>query len=119
MIIGLGVDITDLSRIEKAMTTSKLFAARVLTDKERQVYDSLGARRKVEFLGGRFSAKESYSKAYGTGIGSQLSFQDIEILPEDSGRPQISTHPLGTDVRVSVSISHTAQVVLTEVIIEH
>lgn len=118
MIVGLGVDITDLSRIKRAQEKSSHFARRVLTANEMQAYETLSARRQLEFLGGRYSAKEAYSKAYGTGIGSKLSFQDIEILNEDSGQPQIVASPLGESVTSLISISHTAELVLTEVILE-
>lgn len=118
MIVGNGVDITDLARIKRAQTRSENFASRVLTLRELNVYQTLSAKRKLEFLGGRFSAKESYSKAYGTGIGTQLSFQEIEILNDDFGRPQVVQQPLGENARVFVSISHTDQLVLTEVLIE-
>ncbi|KRM21228.1 holo-(acyl-carrier-protein) synthase [Ligilactobacillus acidipiscis DSM 15836] len=118
VIVGLGVDITDLSRIKRAQERGSHFARRVLTPNELQFYGTLSQRRQLEFLGGRYSAKEAYSKAYGTGIGSHLSFQDIEILNEDSGQPQIVIQPLGEDVNCLVSISHTAKLVLTEVVLE-
>ncbi|GEN48845.1 holo-ACP synthase [Ligilactobacillus pobuzihii] len=118
MVVGVGVDITDLARIKRAQERSSNFASRVLTANELEIYENLSNRRQLEFLGGRFSAKESYSKAYGTGIGSQLSFQDIELLNDESGQPQVTQHPLKSAVNVAVSISHTEKLVLTEVLIE-
>ncbi|GBG94327.1 4'-phosphopantetheinyl transferase [Ligilactobacillus salitolerans] len=118
MIIGLGVDITDLDRIRSASDKSSHFARRVLTENEMEAYQALVPRRQVEFLGGRFSAKESFSKAYGTGIGKKIGFQDIEILSDQAGKPQAVCPLLKDDVNVLVSISHTAQLVMTEVILE-
>lgn len=50
-----------------------------MTNKELQIFERLSPKRKIEFLAGRFAAKEAFSKAYGTGIGRDLSFRDIEI----------------------------------------
>ncbi|GKS82304.1 holo-[acyl-carrier-protein] synthase [Ligilactobacillus pabuli] len=118
MIIGNGVDVTDLARIQRAQSRSANFASRVLTAAELAVYETLTAKRQVEYLGGRFSAKESYSKAYGTGIGTQLSFQEIEILNDDLGQPQVVKHPLKDEAQAFISISHTAELVFTEVLLE-
>ena len=52
----------------------------MLTPTELEKYNSLPTKRKVEFLAGRFAAKEAYAKALGTGIGQHVSFQDIEVL---------------------------------------
>ncbi|KIO94938.1 Holo-[acyl-carrier protein] synthase [Levilactobacillus brevis] len=60
--------------------------------------------------------KESYSKAMGTGIGATVTFQDIEIRDNDSGRPVVRRQPFGGIAHVS--ISHTETVVMTQVILE-
>ena len=75
--------------------------------------------RKYEFLAGRFSAKEAFSKAYGTGIGKKVGFQDIEILNDSqTGRPEIVKFPGDNKLQAKISISHSGEYVVTEVILE-
>src|SRR5690625_988867 len=89
MISGIGIDIVELDRMDEAAKRKPRFIDRILTENERKIYDSYDqARRKLEFLAGRFAAKEAFAKAAGTGIG-KLSFQQIEILPEKTGAPKI------------------------------
>lgn len=115
MIFGIGVDITEIERVGNIQKRLG-FAQKVLTSNEFEVWKNMKEPRSIEFLAGRFSAKESYSKAFGTGLGRQLGFKDIEILDNDVGKPIITKHPFkGT---AHVSLSHTKQVVMTEVILE-
>ncbi|MFC6182630.1 holo-ACP synthase [Lactiplantibacillus daowaiensis] len=116
MIYGTGIDLTELSRIDAMLQAGLKLPEKVLTPAERAVFATYGAKRRVEFIAGRFSAKESYSKAFGTGIGAQVSFQDIEILDNAAGRPEITKHPYAGSAWVS--ISHTDQFVMTQVILE-
>ena len=114
MIKGIGVDIIELSRIEDILTRQKKFVDRVLTSNERLKFADLSARRKVEFLAGRFAAKEAYSKANGTGIGEELSFLDIEIENDSSGKPFIAK-PVA---KAHLSISHSRDYAIAQVILE-
>ena len=115
MIVGHGIDIEALASIQNAVKKRKGFAQRVLTDKEMERFSSLKGRRQVEYLAGRWSAKEAFSKAMGTGIG-KLGFQDLEILNNERGAPYFSKSPfLG---KVWLSISHTDQFVTASVILE-
>ncbi|WML42671.1 holo-ACP synthase [Neobacillus sp. PS3-40] len=114
MIKGIGIDIIELSRVQEIITRQKKFIDRILTDKEKQTFEELSDLRKVEFLGGRFAAKEAFSKANGTGIGKQLSFLDIEIETDSFGKPFISN----PKVRAHVSISHSKEYAVAQVVIE-
>lgn len=115
MIVGIGLDIVELSRIRDIVTNKRSFVERVLTDKELEIFDNLKYKRQVEYLAGRFACKEAFSKAYGTGIG-KLGLQDIEILTADSGQPIITKSPFhGT---CHVSISHTDTVAVAQIILE-
>ena len=78
-------------------------------------YQQLDGRRAVEYLSGRFSAKESYSKAFGTGLG-KVALQDVEILNNELGKPILTKHPFSG--QAFVSISHSETLVFTEVILE-
>ena len=115
MIVGHGIDIEALASIQNAVEKREGFAQRVLTDKEMERFASLKGRRQVEYLAGRWSAKEAFSKAMGTGIG-KLGFQDLEILNNERGAPYFSKSPFSG--KVSLSISHTDQFVTASVILE-
>ena len=114
-IIGVGMDAIELSRIEKIVVQDSSFIQRVLTPKEYAVYETLGIKRKVEYLAGRFAAKEAYSKALGTGIGKSVSFQDVEILNSENGQPLLSAPHL---YQKHVSITHTNHDAYAVVILE-
>jgi holo-[acyl-carrier protein] synthase len=114
MIKGIGIDIIELSRIQNILMRQKKFVDRVLTPGERQKFEELSAARKVEFLAGRFAAKEAFSKANGTGIGAELSFLDIEIENDSYGKPFIAK----PEVRAHLSISHSRDYAVAQVTIE-
>ena len=57
MIYGIGVDVTDLARIQAAQEKNHGFAAKILTPKELANYQQLDGRRAVDYLSGRFSSK--------------------------------------------------------------
>jgi holo-[acyl-carrier protein] synthase len=114
MIKGIGIDIIELSRIEQIIARQTKLIDRVLTDKEKQTFEQLSERRKIEFLAGRFAAKEAYSKAFGTGIGKEVSFLDIEIETDDLGKPHIVKPSIGAHL----SISHSRDYAIAQVIIE-
>ncbi|MGC6767372.1 holo-ACP synthase [Enterococcus sp. LJL128] len=115
MIRGIGIDIVELSRIEKIVEKQSSFIKRVLTEKELELFQSLSYRRQVEFLGGRFCCKEAFSKAWGTGI-SGVGFQEIEILKNAAGAPEVTKSPHKGNV--FVSISHTETMAVAQIILE-
>ena len=115
MIVGHGIDIEELASIQNAVEKREGFAQRVLTDKELKRFASLKGRRQIEYLAGRWSAKEAFSKAIGTGIG-KLGFQDLEVLNNERGAPYFSKSPFSG--KVWLSISHTDQFVTASVILE-
>ena len=115
MIFGHGIDIEELASIQHAVEKREGFAQRILTDKEMERFASLKGRRQIEYLAGRWSAKEAFSKALGTGIG-KLGFQDLEVLNNERGAPYFSKSPFAG--KVWLSISHTDQFVTASVILE-
>lgn len=116
MIKGIGIDIVEISRISELLQKQGKFPERILTEKERAVFESLTGNRKAEYLAGRFAAKEAFSKAAGTGIGKELSFLDIEIETTQSGQPFISK-PYSEGVHLS--ISHSREYAAAQVVIEN
>ena len=114
MIKGIGIDIIELARVQEIIVRQAKFLDRVLTSLEKEQFVLLTGRRKVEFLAGRFAAKEAFSKANGTGIGKELSFLDIEIASDSFGKPYISK----PKVQAHLSISHSREYAVAQVIIE-
>ncbi|NMH67574.1 holo-ACP synthase [Bacillus sp. RO3] len=115
MIKGIGLDIVEMARIRSMIERQPKFIKRILTGMEEDFFYTLNDQRKVEFVAGRFAAKEAYAKARGTGIGTALSFQDIEISKHPSGKPYFSK-PDG--VNAHLSITHSREFAAAQVIIE-
>ncbi len=101
----IGTDIIEIKRIKEAADRHKKFPARILTEKELSLYNSYPAKRQATYLAGRFAAKEAYVKALGTGIG-RITFTDIEILPDEKGKPSFTKGPIIQQAKVSISHSH-------------
>ena len=85
MIFGIGTDIVEISRIQKAMVGSERFAARILTEFELAEYAD--SRKQERYLAKKFAAKEALVKAMGTGIGSGYSWQMVQIEHTPLGKP--------------------------------
>ncbi len=83
-IYGVGVDIVEISRFEN----HEKIAKKILTEPEFLKYQA--SKFKQNFVAKSFSAKESVSKAFGVGIGSNLGFKDIEILRNNVGAPYVN-----------------------------
>ena len=83
-ILGIGVDIIENKRI-KPLIKKKIFLRRTFTKKEIGLSKKL--RNKTNYFAKRFAAKESLSKAIGSGFRNNLSFNDIEILNDKMGKP--------------------------------
>ncbi|PYZ92112.1 holo-ACP synthase [Salipaludibacillus keqinensis] len=119
MIHGIGLDIVELKRIESVFIRRAEFARRILTATELSTFYSLTGKRKIEFLAGRFAAKEAFAKALGCGIGKELSFQDMEIRASATGKPWMHLlKKTGYSTLNHVSITHTRECAAAQVIIE-
>ncbi|WP_422667184.1 holo-ACP synthase [Buchnera aphidicola] len=87
-IIGIGIDIIDIIRIQKIILNYKeKFAKRILSKYEWQQY--IISNNHINFLAKRFSIKEAASKALGTGICSGIKFNQIELYHDQYGKPKI------------------------------
>ena len=85
MIVGIGNDIIEIERIEKAILKEG-FKNKVYTERELENIEKRGNR--TETYAGIFSAKEAISKAIGTGVRG-FSLTDLEILNDDLGKPYV------------------------------
>lgn len=104
MIMGIGTDIIEVGRIERAMTRSPRFCTRVFTPAEREY--CMSCNNPAQRFAGRFAAKEAVAKC----LGSSLSWLDVEILSDDNGGPVVKllnkANCLANGRKVMVSISH-------------
>ena len=124
MILGLGIDITEVARIESVLKRfDASFLNRVLLPEE--VAYCREKRAPAPFVAVRFAAKEAISKAFGTGIGSQLGWHDMEIRRKESGEPFVVLHGGGVKLfearraqRLLISLSHTQNYVTAVAILE-
>ncbi len=102
MILGTGVDITEVNRIKKAVEKwGDSFLNRVFTAGELINAKTRGSL--YQHLAGRFAAKEAVFKALGD---ENLNWQDVEILNDKQGKPScklLNAKGKGTDVIVSIS----------------
>ncbi len=126
MILGIGVDIVELERIAAILRRQPGFVTRVLTERERQGLKEASELRMVEYVAGRFAAKEAAAKALGTGIGACAGLHDIELLPSANGGPRLeiaqqvldALFPAADRIVLHVSISHSKQYAVAQVVIE-
>jgi holo-[acyl-carrier protein] synthase len=91
VILGSGIDIIEVDRVETARERhGERFLKRILHPAETAY--CLSHKFPGPFLAARFAAKEAISKAFGTGIGAELGWQDMEIGRKDSGEPYVILH---------------------------
>jgi holo-[acyl-carrier protein] synthase len=88
MIIGIGSDLVDVTRIERTLTRfGDRFVQRVFTETERRRSDRR-ANRAVSYAK-RYAAKEACAKALGTGFGGGVFWRDLGVVNLPSGKPTI------------------------------
>ena len=124
MIVGTGVDITEVERIEAAVKRfGDRFLHRVFTPAE--VRYCLGKPNAAERLAARFAAKEAGMKAIGTGLHYGVTWQDVEVLRMPGQRPVLQFHGKAAEFaarlgckRTHLSLSHTREQAIAYVILE-
>ena len=114
-ILGVGMDIVETKRIAESMERfGDRFLQRIFLDGE------VAYARSMKFphlhLAARFAAKEAISKAFGTGIGHEMGWRDLEIVREPSGAPQVRLHGRAEAFAktrgvqaIHLSLSHTTE----------
>jgi holo-[acyl-carrier protein] synthase len=127
MIYGVGMDMLEIGRMKKILEgkAGSRFIERVLTSAERDMAQERKGRLN-EFVAGRFAAKEAVVKALGCGIGQIVGFQDMEILPNSSGKPlcilsEAALKRLGftaDSTRIHLSITHSETLAAAYAIVE-
>ena len=124
MIVGVGVDICSVERLVQLRGKyGERFLSRVFTPVEQE--RAGGGPASDERYAARFAAKEAFMKALGVGWRQGISFPDIEVRTEDSGKPQLTvsggarraTDALGVS-SIHISLSHERDTAVAFVILE-
>ena len=90
MIIGIGIDIIDVSRIETIFNKyGKKFISKCFSDHECNLFFSEVNVNKINFLAKRFAAKEACAKALGTGFSKGIFMKDIQVENDINGKPKL------------------------------
>jgi holo-[acyl-carrier protein] synthase len=128
MILGIGCDLIEVSRIESSIKRlGRPFLEHVLSPEELKVYDEKirqNSSRTLYFVAGRWAAKEAFSKAMKTGVRPPVILRDISVLNDDLGAPYFEFHgEIGNivskqNLRFFVSISDTKALSMASVVCE-
>jgi holo-[acyl-carrier protein] synthase len=125
MIVGTGIDIAEVPRIAESIARfGERFLRRVYTEGEIRYCESKANR--VERYAARFAAKEAAMKALGTGWNHGVRWRDIEVTRRPGGRPTMTFHGKAAEfaarlgaVHVALSLSHTSEQAIAQVILEN
>ena len=124
MILSIGIDIVEVYRIRQTIARTPRFAQRVFTSQERAFCEGKGVAAPQSYAG-RFAAKEAFLKALKTGWRGKITWQDIEVVSDKSGAPELKITGEAKKIlkkrgaaRVHLSISHTSEHAVAEVILE-
>lgn len=124
MILSIGIDIIEVYRIRETLARTPRFAERVFTAKEREYCNGKGAAAAQSYAA-RFAAKEAFLKALKTGWRGKLTWQDIEIINDSQGVPSLTLYGEAKILfeksganKIHLSISHTTEHAVAEVILE-
>ena len=123
MIYGIGIDIIDVERVKKLISKKDKYLKKIYTETEIEYCEKF--KRKEQEYAGRFSAKEAFSKALGTGMSHGIKFSEIEMINDNLGKPEIILYG-GTKgyflekglKNIFVSISHLKEYATAVVVIE-
>lgn len=123
MIIGTGIDIIEVARIEKVMSRDIGFRDKIFTPGEIEYCES--KKNKFQHYAARFSAKEAMLKAIGTGWRFGIRFADIDVFHDELGKPHIRVYEKAKELlstmqvsQIHVSLSHLKEMATAVVIIE-
>src|SRR6188474_3121468 len=124
MIVAIGIDIIEVTRIREVLLRTPRFRERVFTAAERAYCESRGAVA-AQHYAARFAAKEAALKALQTGWSGGISWQDVEVTAKESGAPLVLFHGRARELyeqsgatAAHLSIAHTTEHAIAEVILE-
>jgi len=125
LIVGLGLDIAEIDRIEAAITRHGApFLDRLFTPEEVAYCERY--KNRYERYAGRFAVKEAAMKALGTGWSRGVRWRDIEVTREPGGKPGLRLEGVAREIadgmgvkRFSVTITHSGNLAMAQVIFEN
>lgn len=124
MIVSIGIDIVEVYRIRETLARTPRFAERVFTPGERSYCESKGGAAAQSYAA-RFAAKEAFLKAIKTGWRGKIAWHDIEVVSDADGVPNLVITGEAAVIlasrgaeRVHISISHTTEHAVAQVILE-
>ena len=105
MIYGVGTDVVEIGRIEKALERfGERFARRILCEPELRRF--AGHRLPASYLAKRFAAKEAFTKALGTGIRAPANWHGVWVVNLKSGKPMLEFSDELKTLMVSRGVTH-------------
>lgn len=123
MIKGIGVDMVEIERVGRLIEQDRGFAERVFTEREIAYCESKFSR--AQHYAARFTAKEAFFKALGTGFRDGMSWRDVEVENDELGKPQLRLAAVALRQfrrrrlkRALLSLSHTRGMAVALVVIE-
>lgn len=124
MVIGVGMDIQEIARVEQAIARGrKAFLVKTFTPAERKY--CLKQKRPGQHFAGRFCAKEAFFKALGTGWARGVKWHEVEIRRNRAGRPQIKLSGRAAELssragakKIWLSLSHSRGYAAATVVLE-
>lgn len=118
MIIGIGVDICSIQRIEKAIQ-SEHFRREIFAREEIAYCESKGKRR-ADSYAASFAAREAFCKASGMDLANVMFGKNFTLIRDRNGKPEIklSGELVMNDVNIFVSLSHEKEYACAMVVIE-
>jgi holo-[acyl-carrier protein] synthase len=130
MILGLGADLCDIRRIEKALARhGDRFIDRIFTPGERAEAERRAEKNRASTYAKRFAAKEAASKALGTGMAGGVFFSDLDVVTQADGKPVLVLHgrsvdrlraitPAGMEAHVHLTMTDEYPYAFAQVIID-
>jgi holo-[acyl-carrier protein] synthase len=124
MIIGIGVDLAEVDRIERAIARHPVrLVQRVFTEREQM--ECSNRHRPAMYYAARFAAKEAFLKAVGLGLRGGMRWRDIGVVHAPSGKPSLEVRgraaermrELGAQ-HIHITLTHTDQHAVAVVILE-
>lgn len=99
-IFGIGIDLLDSRRVYKLYEKYEhKLTEKILSENEILFLDKIKNKdRKINYIAKRFSAKESFLKALGIGLGRGIKFNDIEIANDELGKPNLNLNDEATKI---------------------
>ncbi|MDD2506686.1 MAG: holo-ACP synthase [Candidatus Cloacimonetes bacterium] len=123
MIIGVGTDIVEIGRIDRLLDRNPRFVDKVFSSAEIEYCSSKASP--AQSFAARFAAKEAFLKSLGTGWDQGISWQEIEVMNDNQGKPDIRLCGKAKELAeqkgirlIHLSLSHEKQYAVASVIAE-